>query len=234
MDTAMTWLAAVPTLIGFGLALGLNPALYGATADTLARNQNIKIRLFWLLAGLVAGATVLVLVLHSFNPTNFVTAARGHVDAAVLNRTVDLVAGVILLAGAATMAVWASRVREPPRRKKKREPKQNARPFSLFALGFGSAIIGFTTLPIMYLTGRLIVSLSSDPIIWLAAYAVFLAALVAPFVSLAWTWSRFPATTQNLTALYQRLLQWDFRWVAAAVMALGGLVLLGLAVFVHR
>ena len=54
-DTA-TWAAALLALIGFGLSLGLNPALYGATVDMLARGANPWPRLSWMTAGLFAGA----------------------------------------------------------------------------------------------------------------------------------------------------------------------------------
>lgn len=233
MHAVTSWLAAMPTLIGFGLALGLNPALYGATADTLARNQNVRARLTWLLTGLAVGATVLVLVLHGLNPADLMSTVQQRGDAVVENRIVDLVVGTLMLVGAAAMALWVGLVPEVPR-KPARESDENSAPASLFLLGFSSAIVGFTTLPIMYLTGRLVASLSSDLVLRLVAYAVFLAALVGPFVVLAWLWSRFPAATQKVTDLYGKVLAWDSRRVACVVMAFGGLSLLGFAVFWHR
>ena len=38
MHEVVAWGAALLSLIGFGLAIGVNPALYGATADMLARD----------------------------------------------------------------------------------------------------------------------------------------------------------------------------------------------------
>lgn len=233
MHAVTSWLAAMPTLIGFGLALGLNPALYGATADTLVRNQNVRARLTWLLTGLAAGATVLVLVLHGLNPANLMSTVQQRGDAVVENRTVDLAVGAVLLVGAAAMALWVRIVPDAPR-KPAREPDENAAPTSLFVLGFSSAIVGFTTLPIMYLTGRLVVSVSSDLVLRLVAYAVFLAALVGPFVMLAWLWSRFPAATQKVTATYGRMLAWDYRLVSVVLFTVGGLSLIGFTLLTHR
>ena len=97
MHELMKWVGAVPTLVGLGLALGMSPALYGATADTLARGSHIRSRLTWLLSGLVAGATVLVVVLRGLDPAHFVAQVRSRGDALVEDRMVDLTAGVMLL-----------------------------------------------------------------------------------------------------------------------------------------
>lgn len=56
----------------------------------------------------------------------------------------------------------------------------------LYVLGATSTVVGFTTLPIAYLTGRTVESASGDVVFRAVLYAVFLAALVAPFVLLAW------------------------------------------------
>lgn len=233
MHEVIKWAGAVPMLVGFGLALGLNPALYGTTADTLARNTNVGARLTWLLAGLVSGATLLVLVLHGFDPTSLMSGLRSTVTEAVLSRTVDLAAGALFVIAAAAVVVWKRRVPVLPPHKK-RDTKSNAQSISYFAIGASSAIVGFTTLPIMYLTGRLVVSLSPHPPFWVLAYMIFLAALVAPFVGLALIWSRFPATARKVTGAYTRVLESDYRPLTAVLLALAGLVLLGLGLFLHR
>ncbi|EYT63944.1 hypothetical protein G6031_10535 [Dietzia sp. CQ4] len=233
MHEVARWIAAVPTLVGFGLALGLSPALYGATADILARNRNVRARLTWLLSGLASGATALGLLLHGVNPANLVDQVRQRGDAVVENHVVDLVVGVVLLVAACAMVVWLRVVPVRPQRPE-RAPDQNSPPAALFVLGFSSAIIGLTTLPIMYLTGRLVESVSSDPVLRLCAYLVFVLALVAPFVLLAWVWSRFPVATRKVTDVYERMLGWDTRWVSFGVMVFGGIALLVFATLVHR
>ena len=233
MQDVLKWIAAVPSLVGFGLALGLNPALYGATADILARGRSVRPSLTVLLSGLVAGATVLVLVLHGANPANLVSGVRERGDAVIENDLIDLIVAVILLLAASAMLLWVRRVPEPPR-KPRRETDVSTPPASLFVLGFSSAIIGFTTLPIMYLTGRTVVSLSPDPLLRLLAYGVFVVALIAPFVLLAWIWSRFPTATRKVTDFYARILEWDFRWVAFVVMTLAAVALLGLTLLSPR
>ena len=233
MHEVTGWLAAMPTLVGLALGLGLNPALYGATADILARGRNVRGRLTLLLAGLACGATVLVLVLHGVNPANLVAGVRDRGNAVVENRLVDLIVVVILLLAACAMLLWLRRVPHPPH-KPRPESDRDKPVLSLFVLGFSSAIVGFTTLPIMYLTGRLVVGVSPDIALRLVAYAVFLVALVAPFILLAFIWSRFPRASGKVTELYGPILAWDFRWVAFVVMLLCAIALLIFTLFFHR
>lgn len=86
----------------------------------------------------------------------------------------------------------------------------------------------------MYLTGRLVVGVSPDIALRLVAYAVFLIALVAPFILLAWIWSRFPRASGKVTEFYGRILAWNFRWVAFVVMLLCAIALLIFTLFFHR
>ena len=95
-------------------------------------------------------------------------------------------------------------------------------------------MIGFTTLPIMYMTGRVTAGLTEHIGLRIAAYVVFLIALVGPFLVLTWTWSRFPTLLGRVTELYARLTHGDYRWASAALLGAGGLVFIGLAVFAAR
>lgn len=236
MKDVMTWMAAVPTLLGLGLALGMNPVLYGATADALARGIRVRSKLTWLLSGLMSGATVLVLVLHGLNPANLVSRVQDRADAVVKDWVVDLTVGVVVLAVAAAMAVWLRLAPSVPGAAEptpaaRSTPAPDSRPGALFIVGATPAIVGFTTLPIAYLTGRTVDGVGPDILLRLLAYAVFLAALVAPFVLLAWVWSRFPTATSKVTAVYERALAWDPRLVAVWVATVIGVLLVGFSLF---
>jgi zinc transporter ZupT len=224
------WVAALVTLVGFGLALGLNPALYGATADMLARGSHVAARMIFLLAGLVVGATVLYVLLQSFDPASFVSIVERDAGAAVLRRGVDFVAGGVFLAAAIGVAWWKLRVPERPA-PKPRPDKSASRSWSYFPLGLSCSIIGFTTLPIMYMTGRVTAEVSSEWLPRLLAYGVFLVALVAPFVLLAGAWSLFPAAGERVTRIYTRLIHLDYRWMWAGVLALAAVVCVGFGWF---
>lgn len=226
------WTVALSTLIGLGLALGLNPALYGATADMLARNTQVAARMAWMVGGLATGATILFVALQSFNPTNLVAAAEREADALALSRTVDLIAGGVFLAAAIGVVIW--RLRVPRRAASARSAQARAHPGSYFWLGLSCSIVGFTTLPIMYTTGRVTAGLSDEVVPRILAYAVFLLALIAPFVLLAGLWSRLPGTAAFVSRTYDRLIHLDFRWTYAVVLAVAGIVCLGFGLLAGR
>lgn len=226
------WGTGILTLLGFGLAMGLNPTLYAATADMLARNTSVVRRLSWMLLGLAGGATVLLVIFHSFDPTNIVAAFRGRFEAALVNRTIDSVVGIVFLISAGLVVIW--KLRAPALRvKPPKAPKSSASSYGYFFLGI-SACIGFTTLPIMYLTARLITTLTTDVFVRPLAYGVFLVGLAAPFVVLAWVWSKVPALTARVTGFYARAMAWDYRRALAVSLVLAAVLFLGLAVFGHR
>lgn len=228
MDDLARWTAALTTMVGLGVTLGLNPALYAATADALAQNTRVGARVGWMVAGLATGATVLYLVLQSFDPTEFVAAAERGTTDAVLDRRVDLAAGAVFLAGAVAMGIW--RVRRPARPPHRTTASSHAHGWSSYVLGVSCSIVGFTTLPIMYMTGRVADGVSDHPLLRWLAYAVFLAALAAPFVLLATAWTRFPTTAARVNGVYVRLIEKDHRALYAVVLGVAGVacVILGL------
>ena len=232
MSQILTWVTTLAALSGFGLSLGLNPALYGATADMLARGLPVRARLAFMISGLWVGATALFLVLQTFNPTSLVSTIKHRAQDELFNRTVDLTAGIVFLVLAGGISVWTAYARTPPARPPK-PVKQNARPMGYFFIGLSSAVIGFTTLPIMYLVGRMTTTLTPQLVPRIIAYSIFLVALSSPFIVIAWAWSRFPTHTERISSLYTRTLQRDYRWPAAAVCALAGIVFLVFAVFGH-
>jgi hypothetical protein len=219
--------------MGFGLSFGLSPSPYAATADMLARNVNPWPRLCWMVGGLFAGATILYVLLQTFNPASLVSGMQNRIDDDLFNRMIDLIAGIVFLAMGGAIALWAILVRRLPHRPPK-PPKQNTHMFNYFTLGLGSAVVGFTTLPIMYLIGRIITHLTPDPLLRLLAYAVFLFALGAPFFVLAWVWQFFPGWSARITKFYDSALQRDYRWLGAVLLFATGLVFLWLSFFARR
>lgn len=238
MGEIFRWGTGILTLFGFGLAMGLNPTLYAATADMLARNVKVSQRLAWMLIGLAAGATVLLFIFHSFDPTNIVAAFRGRVDAALVNRTVDVVVAAAFIISAVLVIVWkirapALRAKSPKTSKTPKTSKPRSSAYGYFFLGI-SACIGFTTLPIMYLTARLITTLTTDVVLRPVAYGIFLIGLAAPFVALVWVWSRMPTLTERVTGFYAKAMAWDYRGALMVLLLLAAVLFLGLAVFGYR
>ncbi|KAB1641619.1 hypothetical protein [Gulosibacter chungangensis] len=233
MQEVLKWLSAIPMLLGIGLSLGSNPAIYGALIDMLARTTRALPRLLWLMAGLVTGVTILFVVFLFFNPTDLVTLLRGKVDHVLLNRSVDIAGGILCLVLAAALWIWRLRVPVRPTRPTKKTSQEPANPRMLgyYSIGLSGGIVGFTTLPLMYLTGRVITGLTADWALRVVAYAIFLVALTGPFFLIAWLWRQFPKLSVKISAVYQRVVSWDYRIVAAIILALGGLAFFGLAIF---
>ena len=226
------WLAALTTLVGLGLSLGLNPALYAATADVLAQNTRVVSRIGWMIGGLAVGATLLYVLLQSFDPTALVAAAEERATEAVRDSRVDAIAGVLFLIGAAVVAGW--KLRDPLRAPRTATTVPRTRTWSYFVLGLGCSIVGFTTLPIMYMTGRVTEGVTADPALRIAAFVVFLIALAAPFAGLAGAWSLFPSAASRVEGIYGRLAQADHRWLYAGVLAGVGVACLVFAVLPVR
>lgn len=218
MHDAARWMAGLSSLIGFGLAMGLNPALYGATADMLARDVRTAPRLLSMLAGLATGATVLYLALRAFDPTSLVDTIERDLDQALLDRVVDVVAGAVFALLGIVVLVWRLLQPDRPPREQK-PPAAKGRLANYFALGVSSSIVGFTTFPLMYLTGRVTTSLADDLLGRALAYGVFLIALVAPFIAIAWLWTKLPRLSHRVTDLYSAAMHKDYR-IAIAVLLL--------------
>lgn len=232
MTEVARWLAALSTLAGLGLSLGLNPALYAATADVLAQNTRIVTRIGWMIAGLAVGASALYALLQGFDPTALVTAAEERATEAVRDARVDAAAGALFLVGAVAVTGW--KLREPTRPPRAATAAPRTRTWSYFVLGLGCSVVGFTTLPILYLAGRVTDGVTGEPVLRIAAFAVFLVALAAPFAGLAGAWSLFPATASRIERIYARLTRADHRLLYAGILAAAGLVCLTVALLPVR
>lgn len=221
MHDVVKWLGSLAAVIGFGVAMGHHPILFVAEADILAKNKGPWRKLAWMLGGFAVGATLLFLLFHIVDPTNFVDQAEGDIKRAAVNRAVDTVASVLFLGAALAFLGW--RIAVPQRAPKKPQRVKNTqRDLDYLMLGFGCTFVGSTTLPLMYLTVRAVETISTEPLIQLSVYVLFLLSLFAPFTVLAWAWEHAPRVTAALESAYRRIRNADTRpWVAAFLAAAG-------------
>jgi cytochrome c biogenesis protein CcdA len=229
----LAWGGALAMLLGFALSMGSHPATYGATADMLARKTRWLPRVSWMSAGLITGATFLFVLFQFINPESFLHSLEGRVDRTLHSRTIDLTVGSILLLAAAAVVTWRLVQRELPATATK-EVNPRARFAGYFVVGLSSSIVGFTTLPVMYLTVRVVSSVSPHLIPRVVAFAVFLFFLVAPFFALGILWTRIPTLAEKIYITYQRALHWDFRWLLAGFLTAAGVALLILGLVTPR
>lgn len=216
---------AAGTLVVFGIMMGLHPTVYGATLNLLARGLKTRTYLTCLVGGLVSGVILMLLALLLVNPESYITALSGHINRVMLNRWVDLTAGIVFLVVAAGIIVW--KLVQPTLKAKPEETgKSGAAGGVYFGIGFSAPVFNPAMWPVMYLVSRTLTSGSGNILLQVVGIVLFLVTVVAPFLLLAWAWSRFPGSTQKISDGYRRILAFDHRWWVAGVLAVMGAVVI--------
>lgn len=219
-------LAAVcVSLLGLGLVAGTSPTFYALVLRLLGREDRGRRSLTFLLAGYAVGTTLLALALQVVDPRTIETVLRGRVERAAIDRGVDVAAGVILL----LVGVYALR---RSTRGRVRSPKVATvpRPGRLFVVGLLDAAVSISSLAPVYVAARTVRGASEDDLVRLAVFGVFLAAVLGPYLLLAWAWGRFPAVASILQRLFARLSALDPYRLAGVVLVVAGVAFLVLGV----
>lgn len=196
------------SLLGLGLVMGFSPTLYGLTLHFLTRSEKASRDVYWLAAGIAAGASVLFIAFRAFDPETLTDALRGDVEELLVRRGVDLTAGVLFLVLASIIFVRSrkpSKPSPPAHRLRADEPRR------IVLLGFANTVIGVSGIATMYVTGRVVTGASDSLLFRLALYGLFLTALIGPYVLAACAWQRFPRVSAKITAGYDWLLRRDLR-----------------------
>ncbi|MBF4576998.1 hypothetical protein [Frondihabitans sp. VKM Ac-2883] len=213
-------------LISLGLVMGFSPALTGIALRVLTRGDRHPLLLIGSLClGMVVAATLLLVAFRSVDPQTFIDSYRGRVEAALIRRSVDFVAAALLLLTALVV------IRLSRRPRKIRRPRtRRTRPVDLVALGFANTLVSISGVVTMYVTGRVISGLSPDWGLRIAAYGVFVAAMIGPYLVLGLLWERLPGVAGLAARGSSWLGRQDFRRLLAAALAVTGLVFVGLGI----
>lgn len=223
-------LSASLSLIGLGLVMGFSPTLYGLALHILTHSSQARREIRWLTAGIAVGASALFLIFRVVDPETLAAGLRGHVDELLVRRSVDIAAGSVLVVLALIVFL---RSRTPRRPIRPVRPTPGDHPRRMFALGLANTVIGVSGAATMYVAGRLVTGASDDLFLRLTLYAVFLVALVGPYVAASWAWGRFPEISTAITRGHSRLMARDLRPVFAVGVLIAGLVFLGLGIWGH-
>ncbi len=221
---------AIVGLIGLGVVMGFSPTLIAVALRVLTHASRPDRAIGCMLIGLVIGSTVLLLLLQIVDPRSFETLVDDDVEKVLVRRSVDLTAGVLFVLASLVMGLRARRPRRP--RKPRRTPAD--RPWAMLLIGASNAVIGVSGIATMYLTARIIRGVSDDDTIRVVSYAVFVVALVAPYVALAWAWKRFPRVSSRITGIFARIAATDLRPWETALTLLVGAIFLGLGIWGGR
>ena len=225
-DDVVRWVLTIPPLLGLGLVMGFSPTLYGYSLHQLTRGNASAVR--WMVAGLFAASTLLVVIFQFFDPTNITHLLRHRIDEFLLARGVDAIAGILLIgAGVATLVVDRDdRTRAP----KPHKQVSKAQGWGAAAVGFGNTLIGFSGIATMYIVGRVASGVSTHLPIRALAYLVFSTALVGPYLVAPWLWRRHPTLAARVTSGYDWVVSRDLRTPLAIAMLGAAAVFLVLAV----
>jgi hypothetical protein len=217
--------SAFVSLVFLGLTFGFSPPLYGVTLHLLVRGGSPRRSIIFLTTGMCLAATLLLLIFRGFDPTTLVDVLRIGVERLLVQTIVDVVSGFLLVVAGFTMLAV---VRRRPRRGRKpaRKAAENEHPRSMITIGFLNTAIGFVPPVTMYVTGRVIAGATPFIELQLIAYAVFLAAVIAPYLAAGYVWRRLPRFGARMNRAYARLLRRDLRPLVAWGLVAAGIVFL--------
>lgn len=216
------------SMVGLGLVMGASPTLYAIVMRVLTTATDPVTAVRWITVGVGAGTTVLLLLFRVIDPETLTALVADRAGKLLVRRVVDLVAGAVFLV-LAIRAVLG--LRRPERPTKPAAPPRLERPGPMFLTGLANALIGVSGMATMYVTGRVLASASRDPLVLLVLYAVFLVAVVGPYLLLSVLWHRFPVLGHRVTALTGRLAAIDTRPLLVAALFLAAAVFLLLGIF---
>jgi hypothetical protein len=217
-------LGAFVSLGLLGLTYGFSPPLYGVTLHLLARGGSPRRPIVFLTLGMAISATVLLLAFRTFDPTTLARALSGQVAHLLVQAVVDFVAGTVLVVGGLVFAWFARRPRRAPEPAEVQVREQH--PQAMIGVGFANTAIGVWPPVTMYVTGRVISGATEHLTLQLVGFAVFLAAVVGPYLAAGYVWRRMPRLAARVNRAYAQLLKRDLRPLVAWGLIIAGVVFL--------
>lgn len=240
---------AALALLAVGLFMSFSPTLYAVVFHELNASRNAARMIRALAIGLGLGVALLLALFRFLDPGTLTRWVLDGIEALLVRRGVDIVAGVVLLAlagvtwrrghphpdepdeassgdsgndaGLAPEAAGAIALSGPPAP----GPDGLARaghPWGMFGFGVVSAGLSTNRLVIIYTTSRAVVDLTPHLLAELVLYAVFLTGLVTPYLLADWGWRRFPRASASIHRLYLRLTSWNMRPLGVALLVVAG------------
>jgi cytochrome c biogenesis protein CcdA len=209
---------AVVSVVGLGIVMRLSPTLIALTLRVLTDATRAYRAVAFMLLGLTIGTTLILLILQVIDPHTFEAAISGDLRQLLVRRGIDLLAGAIFIIAAIVMGL---RARRPPREKKPHR-RLSGTPWEMTLLGLTNTLMGFSGFATMYAVARVIRAASGDDALKALTYVIFVAAMVAPYVLLAWAWRRLPSESAAVKRFFSRIAEVDVRpWATALTLVLG-------------
>ena len=189
----LRFLGAGASLAALGVVMGISPTLVAETLRVLTGITRAYRAIAFMLLGLTIGATLILLLLQVVDPRTFEALLRGDVERLLVHRSVDLAAGAVFVIAAIIMGL---RLRRSPTPRRPRS-RPSGRAWEMTLIGATNTLLGFSGFATMYLAARVMRAVSEDDALRVFSYAVFVLAMLAPYVLLAWAWRRFPPSRRE-------------------------------------
>lgn len=218
---------AAVSLIGLGLVMGVSPTTIAISLRVLTEVPRAKRAMAFMLAGMIIGATLILLALQVVDPHTVETLVSREVEKVLVRRNIDLAAGIVFLIAGIVMAVR----QRGPQKPKKPHKKPSGRAWAMIVLGLSNTILSFSDFATMYMVARLVRAVSDDIVIRGVAFLIFLAAMIAPYVALTWAWKRFPRISDRISGFFTRITNADLRPWATGFVFLASLIFLAMGVW---
>ncbi len=233
-----SWVVIVVAVPALGLFMGFSPTLYGVCLHYLVKGKAGRRAVIWLTAGLLVGCTLLFAVYQFADAAVISTYLSSHVREWVVQRYVDLTAGVLLVISAAILATRSQKDRtgqlptspDDPGPKEIATKHDDYSPRTAAAVGFTNVFIGSSGFATMYIVARLISTVSKDLLIHALVYLAFIPTLVGPYLFMAWGWSRWPGMAAAITRVYDKIVHYNYHKVLVAGLLVAGLFFLALGI----
>lgn len=215
-------LGAIPYMLVLGVVKSFSPTTYGVTIHSLARDKNAVHTVHRIAWGVAAASTLLLLIFTPINPDELIENFKSGVSAVLLTRFVDLFAGVALV----VLSAWLWQRRHKPKKEHHYELSGRA----AFSFGFFNTLAGTSSIAFMYVTGRVLDSVSESLLIKVPLYAIFLVGLLGPYAFLIFAWDRLPRIADAISRFFDWVASYNSRPLIALAVLATGLVFFGLAV----
>lgn len=222
-------LGAIVSLLALGLPYGFSPPLYGVTLHILARNPRPLSSIVYLMTGMALSAAMLLLAFRTFDPTTLAREFSGEIARLLVQTVVDLVVGGLLIV-VGLILVLRLRTPRPKASTPGRAQAREGHPTAMIGVGFANTAIGVAPPVTMYVTGRVIGGATSHLTLQLAAFVVFLAAVIAPYAAATYLWKRLPALSSRVARGWARLARADLRPLVAWGLVAAGVLFLTLGI----
>lgn len=226
-------LGATASLLGLGLVMGTSPTLYAIVVRLLSTSKRPAPSVRWMLVGVAAATTLLLLVFRVVDPDTLTAFLRDRTEKLLVNAGVDLLAGLVFLILGLRELRRLRLPRTPRRPRAASGVEHETRPWRLVLVGAANTLIGVSGMATMYVTGRVITGASHDVAIQGVLFLLFLVMVLGPYLLLTWAWGRYPAFARAITRLLERLHAMDTRPLLAVGLLLGAVVFLALGIWGH-